>query len=387
MQLPEPPIVDRTTANLVRALLIVALALAIGGLAWMVGGVFDRVHNTLVVIVLAILFAYLVYPPIKLIARRGVPIALAGVLVYAALAILILGALAWLAPAFVAQAQALAHDYPHVVANAQAQLADPKDSPLLGRLPEEARQTIAVNAGKAGALAGGAAGVVASRALDIFSGTAQVVIDLALILGLTLLVIGDLAEIQLFAIRLVPKTHRPATVAFMNDVDGVVGGFVRGQVLLAVGVGVAGTIVLVAVGVPYGLLLGIVAGIASIVPIVGPIAAVVPVLAIAFLTVGLVKAIVVLALFVVIIIVQQNVLVPVVVAKSVGVTPLVIFLALLFGSEAFGILGALLSLPVAGILRVAAERLFPADPHADALFVRRRAQNDEPRAETQAVVD
>jgi predicted PurR-regulated permease PerM len=153
----------------------------------------------------------------------------------------------------------------------------------------------------------------------------------------------------------------------MGDVDTVVGGFVRGQVLLALGVGVAGTLVLVAVGVPYGLLLGVVAGIASIVPIVGPVVAIVPVIAIALLTVGLLKAAIVLALFAVIIIVQQNVLVPVVVARSVGVTPLVVFLALLFGSEAFGILGALLSLPIAGILRVAALRLFPPDPEVDAL--------------------
>jgi predicted PurR-regulated permease PerM len=165
----------------------------------------------------------------------------------------------------------------------------------------------------------------------------------------------------------------------MNDVDAVVGGFVRGQVLLSVGVAIAGTIVLVAVGVPYGLLLGLLAGIASIVPMVGPIVAIIPVVIITFFTVGLVKAIVVVALYVLIIILQQNVLVPVVVARSVGVTPLVIFVALLLGSEAFGILGALLSLPIAGILRVLAQRLFPPDEDADAKLPVARDRAGEPK--------
>jgi predicted PurR-regulated permease PerM len=147
----------------------------------------------------------------------------------------------------------------------------------------------------------------------------------------------------------------------MRDVDGVIGGFVRGQVLLAVAVGIAGTIVLLAVGVPYAILLGTLAGVVSIIPLVGPIAAALPVLVIAFFTVGLVKLIVVGVLYVVILVVQQNVLTPLVVSKSVGVTPLVVFLALLFGSEAFGILGALLAIPIAGIIRVATERIFPEE--------------------------
>jgi predicted PurR-regulated permease PerM len=119
----------------------------------------------------------------------------------------------------------------------------------------------------------------------------------------------------------------------------------------------------VALGVPYAILLGLLAGIVSIVPLVGPIVAVIPVLVISFFTVGLVKMLIVGALFAAIIAVQQNVLVPIYVARSVGVTPLVIFASLLLGSEAFGILGALLSIPIAGILRVTAERLFPPEPN------------------------
>ena len=350
----------------------------------MVAGVFDRVHNTLVVIILAILFAYFVYPPIKWLGNRRVPIPLAGVIVYAVLGIVVISALAWLTPAVATQVEDLSKNFPHLVASAQRQIVDPTHSPLLSRLPSAVRSQIADNAGKAGAIVGGIAAKFGSNALVILTGTSAAVIDIFLILGLTLLVLGDLAQIQSFGIRLVPRRYRSAAISFMIDVDKVVGGFVRGQVLLALGVWIAGTIVLFSVGVPYAILLGLLAGVVSIVPLVGPIIALIPVVLIAFVTVGLVKVIVVAALFALILVLQQNVFTPLVVSRSVGVTPLVVFVALLLGSEAFGILGALLSIPVAGILRVATERLFPPDPAADAALIAARGVSGEPPAPTRA---
>ncbi len=303
---------DTTTSRLLRALLIAALTLTIGGVLWMVAAVFDRVHNTLVVVIFSILFAYLVYPPIKWLAVRRIPVQLAGMIVYAALLAFVLSAIAWLAPALAAQGAALAHDFPKIVAQTQQQIADPTHSPLLARFPTGVRDAIAHNAGKVGALAAGAAGAVGANALGIFTGTTATLINVSLVLGLTLLIVGDLAYIQGFGVRLVPRRYRADAISFMDDVDKVIGGFVRGQVLLALAVAVAGTIVLIVLGVPYAILIGLLAGIVSIVPLIGPIVALVPVIAIAFFTVGLVKMIVVVLLYVIILGVQQNVLNPLV---------------------------------------------------------------------------
>ena len=129
---------DQVTPRLVRALLVAALALACGGLFWMVTAVFDRVHNTLVIVVFSVLFAYFVYPPIKWLAVRRVPIALAGLIVYVGLAVIVLGAGAWLAPAIAGEAQALSRDYPHIVTSVERQIADPRHAPLL-QLPDKNR--------------------------------------------------------------------------------------------------------------------------------------------------------------------------------------------------------------------------------------------------------
>jgi predicted PurR-regulated permease PerM len=345
-------------ARLIRALAGVWIAVGAGVLVWMVAAVFDRVHNTIVVMIFAVLFAYFVYPPIAWLVRRRVPVTVAAILVYAALIVVLLGAGAWLAPAIATQATELAQNFPHIVAGVQQQIADPVHSPLLARLPANVRATIAQNAGKAGAFAAVAAGTFGHDALQILTGTTAAVVDIFLVMGLTLLVLGELATIRAFALRLVPATYRAPAIAFAADVDAVIGGFVRGQVLLALAVSIAGTVVLLAVGVPYAVLLGLLAGVLSIVPLVGPIIAAALVILIAFFTVGVFKLIIVAALYAAILTVQQNVLNPLVVSKSVGVTPLVVFVALLLGSEAFGILGALLSIPLAGILRVATERFF-----------------------------
>ncbi len=346
-------------ARLVRILILVAIAVGIGALLWMVASVLDRVHNTFVVIIFSVLFTYLVYPPVAWLERRRVPVAVAAIIVYVIVGALVAGALAWLAPAIATQATELVRDFPHIVGSVQREIADPAHAPLLARLPEGLRAQIAANAGKVGEIGAAAAAGFGTHALGAISGTTTALIDVALVLGLTLLVLGDLELLRAFGLRVVPERYRPGTISFMRDVDGVIGGFVRGQVLLAVAVGIAGTIVLLAVGVPYAILLGTLAGVVSIIPLVGPIAAALPVLIIAFFTVGLVKLIVVAVLYSVILAVQQNVLTPLVVSKAVGVTPLVVFLALLFGSEAFGILGALLAIPIAGIIRVAMERIFP----------------------------
>jgi predicted PurR-regulated permease PerM len=293
-------------------------------------------------------------------------VAVAAIIVYVVGGAVVVGALAWLAPSIAAQVTELARDFPHIVATVQREIADPAHAPLLARLPSGVRDQIAANAGKVGELVGAFAAGFGTHALGAISGTTQVVIDVFLVLGLTLLVLGDLTLLRAYGLRIVPVRYRPETIALMRDIDGVIGGFVRGQVLLAVAVGIAGTIVLLAVGVPYAILLGTLAGVVSIIPLVGPIAAALPVLVIAFFTVDIIRLIVVAVLYVLILVVQQNVLTPLVVSKSVGVTPLVVFLALLFGSEAFGILGALLAIPVAGILRVAVERIFPDEPRAAA---------------------
>jgi predicted PurR-regulated permease PerM len=222
-----------------------------------------------------------------------------------------------------------------------------------------------------------AAGAVGARLLPIFSSGATLVTELAVTFGVTFMFIVDLEVIQATLIRMIPREQRAYTVALVMDIDVVIGGFVRSQVVLAVVTAIASILVLAVTGVPYAVLLGLLIGILSIIPIVGAIVGAIPAVLVALFTVGLVKAIVVTVLFAVIFQVVGNLISPLITAKSVGVTPLIVTIAILIGGEAYGILGILLAVPVAGIVRVVYDRLFPPDPEGERLVLSARADSGD----------
>jgi predicted PurR-regulated permease PerM len=346
----------------IRALVAVTLALAAGALLWMISNVFDRVANVLTIVVFSILFSYLIYPPVKWLSRY-MPRALAVAVVYAGIFVAVLVGFAFLAPTVAAQADEFAKSYPAAVESVKHSIADPAHNPLLQRFPKQIRDLVAENAGKVGAYVGVAAGELGSRILPVISGGATLATELAVTFGVTFMFIVDLEKIQATLIRMVPRARRAYAVALVVDIDTVIGGFVRTQVILAVVTAAASILMLFFTGVPYAVLLGLLIGVLSIVPIVGAIVGAVPAVVVALFTVGLVKAIVLVA--------------PLLNARSVGVTPLIVTLAILIGGEAYGILGILLSVPLAGIARVIFDRLFPPDPDSERLVLAARAQSGD----------
>jgi predicted PurR-regulated permease PerM len=365
-----------STARLVRGLVILGIVLVAGALVWMLSGVFEHLSSVLEIVIFSILFAYLIYPAVKVLSRK-MPRALAVAVVYAGIFVAVLIALAFLAPTVVAQAEEFARNYPATVRDVQHSIADPQQNPILQRFPAQVRDLVAKNAGKVGAYAAIAAEAVGSNLLSLFAGGASLATELAIMFGVTFMFIVDLEKIQTTLLRMFPLEWRPSVVALVMDVDTVIGGFVRSQAILAVIIAVSTILVLAITGVPYAVLLGLLIGILSIVPIIGAIVGAIPAVIVALLTVGLVKAIVVAVLCTVIFQVVGNVISPLLSAKSVGVTPLIVTIAILIGGEAYGILGILLAVPVAGIVRVVYDRLFPADPESDRIVVAARADSGD----------
>ncbi|HEX3032252.1 MAG TPA: AI-2E family transporter, partial [Bacillota bacterium] len=137
------------------------------------------------------------------------------------------------------------------------------------------------------------------------------------------------------------------------DMDQVLRGFIRGHLLVCGLVGGLSALGLYLIGVPFALLLGIIAGILDIIPFFGPILGAVPALALALLQ-SWQATIYTLLLFVIIQQVEGNIITPKILGEAVGLHPLIIIFALLAGGHLWGVTGMIIALPLAAVIRVAA---------------------------------
>ncbi|MBT6254394.1 AI-2E family transporter [Candidatus Uhrbacteria bacterium] len=159
-----------------------------------------------------------------------------------------------------------------------------------------------------------------------------------------------------------PKKYQPYLSGLASRIQTKLGAWLRGQIILMFIIGLLTYVGLLIIGVDYALALGIFAGIAEIVPYAGPIIAMVPAVIISF-TISPLKAIIVAAMYFGIQQLENSVLTPKIMEKSVGLNPIISLLSLLVGFRLGGVLfeslqlfgniiGALLAIPVATMIAV-----------------------------------
>jgi predicted PurR-regulated permease PerM len=171
--------------------------------------------------------------------------------------------------------------------------------------------------------------------------------------------LAESGQTKRFIARIVPPDRRDDALSLLEDIDGVIGGFVRGQLLVALAVAVLAIIALAVLHVPYALIIGAWAGLADVVPYVGPFAGAIPATLVAGFSNGWPNALAVIIAFTVINQIEAHVLGPRIVSSTVKVSPLTVIFALLIGGHLFGFLGLIISVPIAGLIRVILVRLFP----------------------------
>jgi predicted PurR-regulated permease PerM len=159
-----------------------------------------------------------------------------------------------------------------------------------------------------------------------------------------------------------PESSQPSWDRVTAGISRSVGGYVTGNLLISVVAGVYATIVLLILGVPYALPLGLIVAVLDLVPAVGATSAAIAVGLVALATEGGVVALIALAALYVYQQVENHVLNPLVYARTSQLSPLAVSLSLLVAAEVGGIVGVLAAIPLASSLKVlAGELLLPRD--------------------------
>ncbi|AGT32894.1 membrane protein [Geobacillus genomosp. 3] len=149
-----------------------------------------------------------------------------------------------------------------------------------------------------------------------------------------------------------PKRWRGPGMAFLKDVDESLGGYIRGQLFVCAAIGLMASLGLWLAGMDYPLLLGFIIGLTNIIPYFGPLIGAIPA-AILAATISLKMVIIVLIIIFALQFLEGNILSPLIVGKSVHMHPLIIMLALFAGGELAGVPGLILAVPAAAVLKVA----------------------------------
>jgi predicted PurR-regulated permease PerM len=160
------------------------------------------------------------------------------------------------------------------------------------------------------------------------------------------------ASIKRVILRTVPVRHARNVNTVWMEVEEKLGGWVRGQLILMLAIGVMATIGYFFLGLPNPILLGVAAGLFEIIPMVGPFLAFAPAVLVALTAVDPTRGLAVAGYALVIQQIESNVLVPRVMGRTVGVSPLTVLLGILVGATLAGLPGAFLAVPVAGALQV-----------------------------------
>ena len=151
---------------------------------------------------------------------------------------------------------------------------------------------------------------------------------------------------------LLPEHVQPRWRKVGHDVYRTVGGYVTGNLLISLIAGTLTTIVLLALGVPYAVALGVIVAIFDLIPLAGATIAAAIIGTVAFLH-SITAGIVVVIFFVVYQQVENHFLQPVIYGRTVQLSPLAVLISVLIGAKLAGILGALGAIPVAGAIQVA----------------------------------
>jgi len=156
--------------------------------------------------------------------------------------------------------------------------------------------------------------------------------------------------VEKFLIAILPAAYEGKAIAIYSRIERKIGRWLAGQLFLSLVVGLATWLGLSLLGVKYSLFLGVLAGIAELVPYVGPIFTGSVAILISF-TVSIPLALSVLILFIIIQQIENHLLLPMVMRYTTTLNPVVTLVALLIGAKVFGVVGLILAVPVAVLVQ------------------------------------
>jgi predicted PurR-regulated permease PerM len=301
-------------------------------------------------LLIAVAVVYLLNPLVSALERRGVPRVAGAGIVYVLFLCIVALLVSLLVPVVTRQVTAVVDHFPDYLADAQAAVR--RVGARFGQEPdfrldaEQVREWLSAGENRQAVtryLTG-----LRSVTNSLISGL--IIIVLGPVMAFYLLV--DLPRLNRGAMALIPPARREEIRSLMDRIGQAIGGFFRGQLLVALFVGVASSLGLWAIGLPFWLLVGMVAGVFNLVPLVGPFIGGGLAVIIALIDGQPLKAVWAALVLLAVQQIDNHLISPNVMGRTVQLHPVVVMLALLVGASFAGLFGMLVIVPLVAVAKI-----------------------------------
>jgi predicted PurR-regulated permease PerM len=342
---------------------------------WAAWSVASQFVDVIIILLLSMAVAFLLTPAVNLLARYHVPRVLATFIAYIVV-LSVVGGLAYeLVFSLIQQAVSFSDTISNFATNLPTNFANfIKFLEVQGHIPDSNIQSAI---GQIQAQATDFAKSLATNALNIVVIATGAILNIVLVIVISFYLTVDGKHIRDRIIAIMPRRSLNGVLLFEDALNRVVGNYIRGQLILAFIIGIMASVVCVITGLGnFALIVGVLAFIFETIPMVGPALASIPAILLSLLLPHPVpRTFYVILAFVIIQMIESNILGPRIVGHAVGLHPVASILALLVGAKLFGAFGALIATPILAAIWVVIASFYRSvrGETADQILAHRRA--------------
>jgi predicted PurR-regulated permease PerM len=198
---------------------------------------------------------------------------------------------------------------------------------------------------------------MAKRILNAVFGFASQAVELVVVPVLTYYLLKDWRSLQSGLINAFSVQYRQQLQNVTNEMGNVISGYIRGQIVISIIMGILVFSGMYLLGVDYPLVLGLLATLTETIPIVGPIIGAIPAILLAYIAAPAL-AVKVIIFYILIQQIENHLIVPNIMGHTIDLHPILVVVSLLIGGHIYGVVGMMLAVPVTALLRVIIRHLW-----------------------------
>ncbi|TCL35832.1 putative PurR-regulated permease PerM [Anaerospora hongkongensis] len=198
---------------------------------------------------------------------------------------------------------------------------------------------------------------MAKRILNAVFGFASQAVELVVVPVLIYYLLKDWRSLQLGFINAFSPQYRQQLQNVTSEMGNVISGYIRGQIVISIIMGVLVFSGMYLLGVDYPLVLGLLATLTETIPIIGPVIGAIPAILLAYI-ISPALAVKVIVFYILIQQIENHLIVPNIMGHTIDLHPIVVVISLLIGGHIYGVAGMMLAVPVTALLRVVIRHLW-----------------------------